>query len=237
MNRFWAILFVLAFILGLCGCVEQSDTSAGSVMGGFGISKKSPHWASNTPNHGGTLAGVPINVVIDFDFDLGDGSAISIIKDGNDYGVGDTGIDPNKLAMRREMSPDSPDGVYNVTYRACWPDGSCHDGDFRFGVDRNLSRDYEDMRGQREVTVVVKDIAFQPQNLIISNGTTVTWINQDPVIHYVNTDGHPAHTYYRAMNSRALNQGSTFSLTFNRSGIYPYHCSAHTNMTASLLIE
>ncbi|MFC1988571.1 VOC family protein [Chloroflexota bacterium] len=63
----------------------------------FGTPKKSPHWESNTPGHESMLAAVPINVVIDFNFDLGPGSAISITNDGKEYATGDTIIDDNKL--------------------------------------------------------------------------------------------------------------------------------------------
>lgn len=69
--------------------------------------KKSAHYESNTPSHGTVLAGVPINVAISFNFDLAGNSSISIMKDGKEYGVGDTQIDENKLAMRRKMNPAS----------------------------------------------------------------------------------------------------------------------------------
>ncbi|MBI2594270.1 hypothetical protein HYW39_01075, partial [Candidatus Curtissbacteria bacterium] len=66
----------------------------------------------------------------------------------------------------------------------------------------------------------------------------VVWVNNDSVEHYVNTDSHPAHTYYLEQNSRVLGQGDTYSLTFNTEGIYPYHCSAHeASMKASILVD
>src|SRR3989344_4480759 len=87
----------------------------------FNPAKKSAHYESNTPAHEAVLAAPPINVVIDFNFDLTSNSSISIV-DTNDieYGSGDTSVDRNKLALRRSMSHDSPDGVYTVNYNACW---------------------------------------------------------------------------------------------------------------------
>lgn len=206
--------------------------------------KKSAHFETNTPAHGSILAGVPINVVIDFNFDLAKPSEIKILKDPStgsgqvDYGVGETIIDKNKLSMRRNMDVSSPDGLYTVEYKACWPDGSCHDGKFQFAVDQSLGAGFIDMTNQNQVTVKMSDIKFNPMDLKITKGTKVTWINDDSVEHYVNTDSHPAHTYYLSQNSKALKSGESYTLTFDTPGIYPYHCSAHAdNMTGNILVE
>jgi len=210
----------------------------------FGTSKKSAHYETNTPNHGSTLAGVPINVVIDFNFDLAKPSEIKIEMNPStgsgqvDYGVGETVIDENKLSMRRDMDPASPDGIYTVSYNACWPDRTCHDGYFEFAIDRSLESSYEDMTGESEITIRMSELMFVPVNLKISQGTKVTWVNDDGVEHFVNTDSHPAHTYFPEQNSKALGEGDEFSLTFDTSGIYPYHCSAHeASMKGSILVE
>jgi len=204
----------------------------------FGIPKKSAHYESNAPAHGSVLAGVPINVVLDFNFDLAPPSLISIKKDDVEYGIEETIIDENKLAMRRKMDQSSPDGIYTVYYDACWPDGSCHEGNFQFEIDRTKTDAYTDLTGENEVIVDMLQISFKPQNIRISRGTKVTWINQDEVQHFVNTDSHPAHTYFPEQNSRGLKKGDTYSATFNEPGVYPYHCSAHAStMTATILVE
>ena len=218
--------------------VSTEQETASTQSASFGIEKKSAHYESNTPEHGATLAGVPPNVVINFNFDLAAPSQIKIEAGGKDYGVGETLIDENKLTMRRKMDPVSPDGVYTVNYKACWPDKSCHDGNFRFAIDRTKSESFEDFIGEKEVTVSLSEIQFKPQNIKIEKGTKVTWINEENVDHYINTDSHPAHTYFPQQNSRALGNGDSYSVTFNTSGIYPYHCSAHPeNMAGSILVE
>ncbi len=204
----------------------------------FSDPKKSAHYESNTPAHGSILPAPPVNVVLDFNFDLATVSTISITKDGKEYSTGSTTIDANKLAMRRTMDMNAPDGLYTVSYNACWPDGSCHDGNFQFAIDQTRAASFEDMRGQTAVTIHMKAIAFEPRNIRISKGTTVTWVNDESDIHYVNTDAHPSHTYYTAQNSNALSKGDTFALTFDKPGAYPSHCSAHADrMTAMILVE
>lgn len=212
------------------------EASNGTVLE-FQGAKKSAHYESNTPAHSAVLPGVPINVAVDFNFDLSENSTITITgPDKKDYGAGKTQIDSNKLAMRREIDSQSPDGIYTVNYRACWPDGSCHEGYFQFAIDRALSSQAIDMRGKSEVSIDMKDISFSPKMTRLSRGTKVTWTNSDEVIHYINTDSHPAHTYYPKQNSKALEKGDMYSLTFDQPGVYPYHCSAHAGVMTGILI-
>lgn len=204
----------------------------------FNNAKKSAHYETNTPAHGSILAAPPVNIVIDFNFDLAAPSTISITKNGKEYGQGDTIIDTNKLSMRRNFSSDAPDGKYTVIYKACWPDKSCHDGSFEFAIDRSQASSYENMQNKAEVTIRMSEIMFAPKNIIISPGTKVTWVNDEAVEHYVNTDSHPAHTYYPMQNSRSLTKGASYSVTFDKPGAYPYHCSAHANtMIGNIIVS
>jgi plastocyanin len=206
----------------------------------FGVPKKAAHYETNAPAHGGTLPAVPVNVVIDFNFDLAAPSDIRIVgaADMASYAVGDTVIDENKLSMRRAVDPAAPDGLYRVTYDACWPDGSCHDGSFAFAIDRRIAESFSDMRGEEVVEIRMSDVAFMPAQVLVSKGTTVRWVNDDGVDHFVNTDPHPAHTFFRAQNSRGLAVGEQYETTFDQAGAYPYHCSAHADtMTGMIVVE
>lgn len=219
---------------------SKESSSGTSTSGGYTFQnpKKSAHYESNTPAHGAVLAGAPVNVVIDFNFDLAKPSSISVVSDGKEYGVGEVSIDSNKLSMRRNIGLSSPDGLYTVNYNACWPDGSCHEGSFQFAIDRKKVATLTDMRDQNEVTIHMADIKFKPSDIRVSKGTKVTWVNDEGVDHYVNTDSHPAHTFLPGMNSRSLAQGASYSYVFGEAGLYPYHCSAHAeNMTGNILVE
>lgn len=217
---------------------ETGKISDKNIESKFSNPKKSAHYESNTPAHGAVLASTPVNIVIDFNFDLALPSSISITNDGKEYGIGDTMIDSNKLAMRRSFNSDAPDGIYTVSYKACWPDTSCHDGNFEFAIDRLLANSYENMTGKSEMIIKLSDIEFKPKNIKVSRGTKITWINDDSTDHYVNTDSHPAHTYYPSQNSRVLKKGDSYTLTFTTIGAYPYHCSAHADtMTGSILVQ
>lgn len=83
--------------------------------------------------------------------------------------------------------------------------------------------------GGEEATVTIVDIAFDPPELEVSTGTTVTWTNRDAAPHTVTaSDG--------AFDSGALNEGDTFSYTFEDAGTFDYVCEIHPGMTASVTV-
>jgi len=68
--------------------------------------------------------------------------------------------------------------------------------------------------------VEIKNFAFNPANLQIAVGTTVTWTNNDSVGHTVTADN-------GTFDSGTLRQGDKFSFTFNEAGTFAYYCKPH----------
>jgi plastocyanin len=70
------------------------------------------------------------------------------------------------------------------------------------------------------VTVIIKARAFDPSTISIKEGTTVTWINEDPMMHRV---VHlPKVTNPELFNSGPLSTGQSFSYRFLEKGRYEY---------------
>lgn len=70
------------------------------------------------------------------------------------------------------------------------------------------------------VTVIIKARAFDPSTISIKEGTTVTWINEDSMMHRV---VHlPKVTNPELFNSGPLSSGQTFSYRFVEKGRYEY---------------
>ncbi len=203
----------------------------------FGTPKKSPHFVDSTPLHSEVYASQPINITINFNFDIDPSSTISVTKDGQEWTQGSIKVENNKLSLKKDLKQGMTDGVYVVSYLACWPDKSCHDGTFSFQIDSSKKSEYKDMTGKKEVTIDLKNIAFQDTKVLISSGTKVTWVNMDTELHYINSDTHPNHSYFPEQNSKALSQGQSFVTTFLLAGQYNYHCSAHaSSMIGSILV-
>lgn len=65
---------------------------------------------------------------------------------------------------------------------------------------------------------------FSPSEIKIVKGTTVTFTNNDTVQHWPASGPHPAHTLYPGFDAlKGLNQGESYSFTFNKVGVWPYH--------------
>jgi len=82
------------------------------------------------------------------------------------------------------------------------------------------------------VTVELKDIHFRPQGIRVKPGTTVTWVNNDPVIHNVRQ----VESVF--LSPDVVQPGDTFSYTFDRPGKYRYQCTFHhPNMNGVVIVE
>ncbi len=203
---------------------------------------KIAHWISNAPKHSSIFAAPPVNVVVDADVGITEQSSISINKNGQEYGRGDTAIDANKKTMRRKMDAAAPDGLYSVRYRACWTEGNCENGSFQFAIDRRLAGNFEDHVGRPDIPpdigISIENNAFVPKMIRIRKHTRVIWTNNDTVDHSVNTDTYPSNSYFPKQNSIALKPKEAFEVVFSEVGEYPYHDnSPGDKMIGSILVE
>lgn len=79
-----------------------------------------------------------------------------------------------------------------------------------------------------ENQVLIKGYKFLPQDIKVKVGTTVTWVNEDSVIHTVEGSG---------MDSGSMSKGDEFSFTFDEAGVFDYICGPHPYMTGSVIVE
>lgn len=98
-----------------------------------------------------------------------------------------------------------------------------------------LYQDYygpsEPAQPPEENQVNIQGFAFNPSSIIVSVGTTVTWTNLDSAVHTVTSTG-PV-----SFDSGNLSQGQTWQFTFENAGTYPYHCSIHSYMTGTVIVQ
>jgi plastocyanin len=73
---------------------------------------------------------------------------------------------------------------------------------------------------QPQVIVSIKARSFDPATISIKAGTTVTWINEDPMIHRV---VHlPEVNHPELFNSGSLSSGQSYSYKFQENGRFAY---------------
>jgi plastocyanin len=79
--------------------------------------------------------------------------------------------------------------------------------------------------------VVMSGFAFSPATTTIHVGDSVTWTNMDSVSHTVTSDTGSE------LSSSPLTNRATYSHTFNTAGTYTYHCSIHTTMKGTIIVQ
>ncbi|HVL28043.1 MAG TPA: plastocyanin/azurin family copper-binding protein [Acidimicrobiales bacterium] len=83
------------------------------------------------------------------------------------------------------------------------------------------------------MTVALRLITFQPENLTVPAGTAVTWANADGVDHTVTSGtvsqaaGSVTTSTDGRFDSGILAGGGRYSFTFSTPGTYAYFCALH----------
>ena len=80
-----------------------------------------------------------------------------------------------------------------------------------------------------EVKVTIDNFTFEPAQLAVKVGTTVTWTNRDDIPHTVVSAG--------KFRSKTMDTDGTFTFTFTSAGEYKYFCSLHPHMTGTIKVE
>jgi amicyanin len=81
-----------------------------------------------------------------------------------------------------------------------------------------------------DTEVKIDNFTYNPQQITVKAGTTVTWINHDDIPHTVTSKT-------GIFKSKALDTDDKFSFTFATPGSYPYFCALHPHMTGTIVVE
>lgn len=79
--------------------------------------------------------------------------------------------------------------------------------------------------------VSIKNFVFDPADITVKVGETVTWVNNDSAPHTIVSDPNGA-----IFMSENLGQGQKYSFTFSQAGDFPYHCGLHPNMIGKITV-
>ena len=80
------------------------------------------------------------------------------------------------------------------------------------------------------ITVRIDGMRFEPSNITVKPGTTVTWIHNSSMPHTVTGNGD-------GLRSSTLNGGQQYSHTFDATGRYDFVCDFHPSMKGSVIVE
>ncbi|MEK7447571.1 MAG: cupredoxin domain-containing protein [Patescibacteria group bacterium] len=77
-------------------------------------------------------------------------------------------------------------------------------------------------------TITIKDFAFNPDTLTVKVGDTVTWSNEDGVVHSIKA------TDFTSPN---IKNSETYKFQFTKVGTYGYNCGIHPYMKGKIVVE
>jgi len=89
-------------------------------------------------------------------------------------------------------------------------------------------------KGSTEVSM--EGIAFDPSEVTVKKGGTVTWTNNESVPHDVTKEDGPGPDFSSG-EPGGMNEGDTFEQTFDTAGEISYVCTIHSNMTGTVTVE
>ena len=80
-------------------------------------------------------------------------------------------------------------------------------------------------------SVSINNFAFSPETIKIKQGGSLTWTNNDNAPHTVTSDSG------NELSSSTLDKGMSYSHTFAQKGTFAYHCSFHSGMKGTVIVE
>jgi plastocyanin len=80
--------------------------------------------------------------------------------------------------------------------------------------------------------ITIKLFQFQPGRVQVKAGTTVTWVNDDEIVHTVTLDAKE-----KSFDAALDGKGKSFSFTFTKAGIYIYYCDRHEHMRGEIEVR
>ena len=80
--------------------------------------------------------------------------------------------------------------------------------------------------------VTITEFVFRPSTVTVPTGGTVTWTNNDEAAHSIRDTSPMA-----SPESKSLNRGDTFSITYPGAGTYSYVCGIHNYMQGSVEVK
>jgi plastocyanin len=78
-------------------------------------------------------------------------------------------------------------------------------------------------------TVTIRDFTFDPADIEVPAGSSVTWQNEDDAPHTATADD-------GAFDTGRLDQGGSGGVTFDQPGAYPYRCDFHPDMVGTVTV-
>ncbi|MGI8792286.1 MAG: cupredoxin domain-containing protein [Acidimicrobiales bacterium] len=100
-----------------------------------------------------------------------------------------------------------------------------------------------------DTAVAIKTFMFDPDPVEVKAGTTITWTNEDEILHTITAGKRTYHEdgiskgQAKSIDKSGLfdadldDVGATFSFTFDKAGTFDYLCTIHPGMDGSIVVS
>jgi amicyanin len=85
--------------------------------------------------------------------------------------------------------------------------------------------------GAAAKSIEISNFAFNPEEINVKVGDTITWTNMDSAMHRL------ASTSGNEIMSDNLQKGQSYSHKFYTAGTFEYECSLHPSMKGKIIVE
>lgn len=107
-----------------------------------------------------------------------------------------------------------------------------------FYIHARSSSDIVDMSAQHNVSIVLTDRGFEPNEIRIKVGTVVTFSTTRPSEFWPAANPHPTHTTFSTFDARqAISASSTWAFTFEKAGSWGYHDHIRSYFVGTIYVE
>ena len=93
--------------------------------------------------------------------------------------------------------------------------------------------DDDEAAATRGTQATIKTLMFEPDPIEVDAGTTVTWTNEDDILHTVTSQKGAAQEFDEELDGA----GTTAEITFDDAGTYDYICAVHDGMEGSVVVR
>lgn len=136
-----------------------------------------------------------------------------------------------------------------LIFAACGGGGSARDAGSTDGSSSAEGSISSEGGNSGATEVAIATFNFQPKDLEVKVGETVTWTNEDDILHTVTSgkqreqavpgggDDDVEAEADGTFDGDLDGAGTTFSFTFEEAGEYPYFCEVHVAMTGTVVVS
>jgi plastocyanin len=137
--------------------------------------------------------------------------------------------------MKKWLAPFCACIVLGLVAAGCGgdDDDSCGDSGSATTTEQTSTTEKTGGAAAKTAAVDIVDIDFEPKEVTVPKGATITWTNTGNLPHTVTKDGGPGEDF----DSGSLSPGDTFKLTVSKAGKIDYLCTIHSGQTGSITVQ